>query len=411
LTVPDPQAKYEAEQAALRKQGGYETPEDAEEEVTYSEPEVNPEVWRDMDSLLFRGFIYQAAQIGDVTFVFKSLNQHEFERLLLLTKLLPRHQIQREQYNLLLALGVWVADGENALVGREQNLRELRELFKAMPHAAIQMVVRHMSELNRRANRATVLTEAYAYEQASRFRWLQTQGLDISSPSVTGVAGTESLGLNWGQLAWRALNRLEDNRLESEAAWENAKFIASSMAGSKGMSRINSQDKSRRKNELEDRRARKDKIIRQALFGEKALKEEGQQVIQVARTVEELADQLERDLKGEKDWHDTVVDAYQKQIEDTEKSRRDRLREIRAIQGLDSGGRTMSGATDFRGMSRKEVEEHLLKKRREAQEAMESNPLPLSATDPVAAERADRWINALPINGPSKEPGSGQGGT
>lgn len=397
------QERYEAEQAALRQQygeGDQGSGSDSEDSFVYAEPQVNPEVWRDMDALLFRGFVYQAAQIGDISFVFKSLNQHELERLLLVTKLLPPVQASKQQYNLLLALGVWLIDGVNALVDREQNLKELRTLFSSLPRPAVNKVVQCLSELNRRANRATMLTEAYSSEQASRFRWLQLKGLDLGGTSVTGVEGTAALGMNWGQLAWCALNRLEDQRQEAEASWETAKFIASAMAGSKAISKVNSQDKARRKGELEDRRARKDQILRQALFGEKAAKEAAGPVVQVARTVEELAEQMERDLRGEKDWHDQVIDAYQQQINETERVRTEKMREIQKMHEMEGG---LVGASDFRGLSREEVERILLERRVAAQQALAAAEVPLQAVDAKAAERVERWGNALPMGAPSKD--------
>lgn len=405
----DPQAAYEAEQAALRSQHGYDDPaaEDEDAASTFSATEVNPEIWKDMDSILCRGFLHQAAQIGEVSFVFKSLNHHEFERLLVVTRFTSEVSLQRKQYNLLLALGVWLVDGINVLVDREQNLPELLAIFEKMPSQTIQQIVRYMGELNRRANRAILLTEAYAYEHSSRFRWLQVFGLDLTSPAVTGVGGTGVLGLNWGQLVWRALNRLEDLKTEAETQWESSKFLASAMAGSKAISKVNSQDKSRRKNEAQDRQARRDQLIRQALFGEKGAKEDGSRVIQVARTVEELAQQLDRDLRGERDWHDQVIDAFQARIDKQEQDRQDRLVEVRALQSVDMGAQSVYGTTDFRGMSQAEVTNHLAQKRREAQEALARADMPLVAMNEAASNRHERWSNALPLNAVSKGPNQG----
>src|SRR5690606_5211927 len=134
------------------------------------------------------------------------------------------------------------------LATREESINELVEFFASLDKVVKQKVIRYLSEVNRRATRATILTEAYFIEPMSRLRWAQSKGLDISSPAVSGFAGTQNLGLNWAQLTWRALNHFEDQKDQAERDWENTKFVASAMAG-KGMNKIYSQDKRRRQSE------------------------------------------------------------------------------------------------------------------------------------------------------------------
>ena len=61
---------YAQQQEALRHRH-----EGTGKEITIEipkEPEVNPEVYRDVTPLLFHGFVSMPAQIGDAIFVFKS---------------------------------------------------------------------------------------------------------------------------------------------------------------------------------------------------------------------------------------------------------------------------------------------------------------------------------------------------
>src|SRR5690606_19446637 len=251
--------------------------------------------------------------INKVPFVFKSLNHHEFNRISLYQS--GGHDYEQIQgyYNLFLSSGVLLAGGQNVLATREESVNDLVEFFAGLDKVVKQKVIRHLSEVNRRATRATILTEAYFIESMSRLRWAQSKGLDLSSPSVSGFAGTQILGLNSAQLTWRALNYFVDQNDQAERDWENTKFVDSAMAG-KGINKIYSQDKRRRQSEKEAKIERREKIIRFALLNE-PLDGPIQGPIKVARTVEELNTQLERDLKGEQDWHDRVISAHENRLQ------------------------------------------------------------------------------------------------
>jgi hypothetical protein len=303
---------YEEEQAQLEKEHEGVDEEEALLPELPQDPEVNPEIYKDVEPLLFRGFLCVPAEINDVSFVFKSLNHQEFDRLKLIFSCKTGKKAIEEYYDLFLAYGVLMLDGVNVLANRSEMLFKLADFFSKL--GSKQVLIRHMSEVNRRAGKAMILTEAYAMEVQSRLRWAQYKGYDLTSACVTGFEGTEGLGLNWAQLTWRALNYFEDLRDQHEREWENAKFIASASAG-KGMNKIYSQDKMRRKREREERLDRKDKIIRYALLGEPLEGPSKVQKVQVARTAQELQAEVERSLKGEKDFHDTVIEAWEKQAE------------------------------------------------------------------------------------------------
>jgi hypothetical protein len=291
---------------------------------------------------------------------------------------------------LFLAYGVFMVDGVNILADRERHLTDLATFFENMEAGASAKVIRQMSEINRRANRAVVLTEAYSMELISRLRWAQFGAVDLTNTSVTGVQGTQTLGLNWGQLTWRAMNYYEDLKETAEREWENAKFVASAMAG-KGMSRIHSQDKRRRDKDREERLERRDRILRFALLGESMDTETNKGApIRVARTVEELANQLERDLKGEKDWHDLVVEAHERRASEDRERREQHIRELQ--QGFEDqyGPRQLVGQTSMQGLSAEEVKFQIQRRRQLTAQrlAQQVNP---ELSDPKMAEFSDKW--------------------
>lgn len=393
---------YAREQSKLRQRGPVvssdveEDDDDLHIDVPQGLPEVNPEIFRDVEPLLFKGFVYAPAVINEVSFVFKSLNHHEFELLHMMGGVQPdnpqkAHKAVQQQFNLFLAFGVLFLDGNNILQNREANLLPIAKMFGDLNETARRKVIFQLSEINRRANRAVILTEAFCMEPQSRLRWAQFKGENLMTPNVTGFPGTENLGLNWGQLVWRALNNFEDRRDLAEREWENAKFVASSMAG-KGMTKVYSQDRLRRKQEREERIERRDKILRFALLNEAPNKPGGNAQVTVARTVEELASQLERDLKGEKDWHDMVVDRYEQRNRASHQARMQVIHERHAAHQAEYGPRGIVGGTEKgAGLTQDEVRFRLDRRRQLAAQRLAAQASAPELHDPKMIQFLDKW--------------------
>lgn len=399
MASEDVQVAYDAEQEKLRKE--FEG-EDIRIEAPRL-PEVNPELLKDVEPLLFKGFVYAAAEINGVLFVFKSLNQHEWELLNFTTQENSRRAI-RQHHNLFMAYGVLMVDGVNVLPRREEYLPQLIELFASMSEGPHQKVVRELSEVNRRATRAVWLAEVYALERKSRFQWAQTKGLDLSSTAITGVVGTETLGLNYGQLMWRAVNHYEDIREQMDREWEHAKFVASATAG-KEIQKVHNQDKRRRESEMNERMERREKILRFAIFGEpmETDKPTGSHV-KVARTVDELADQLEKDLRGEKDFHDAVVDAHERRVREAFNQRQQTLQEYRDRFTEKWGDRTTIGTTDLSGLTPAEVTKRLEERRRRAAEKLSVASQFPELSDPRRMALMEKWNQLPEVTGPVGRP-------
>ncbi len=328
------------------------------------DPEVNPEVYRDVVPMLTRGFLTQSAEINDALFVFKSLNHHELEMVRLIGGYRSDRPTTLRFWDMFLAYGVFMIDGQNILLDRERFIHEIAKTFSVFPADAKARVIRHLSELNRRAVVATTLTEAYATETYSRYRWSQVSGLDLMSPALSGIGGTERVGMNYAQLTWRSINYYEDLFEQMEREWENAKFIGSCFAG-KGIQKIYTQDIDRRRKRKEDIFTRKDAIIRQALYGEEPTdkKQRGHAIILAARSTEELSAQLEKDLRGEKDWHDQVIEAYDRLHRETHQAQQDRLKQLTASHESEFRGLSVVGGTEDRALTPAEVEERISRRK------------------------------------------------
>jgi len=391
--------RYEAQQQQLREQQGLENEGDLDlPEIQV--PEVNPEIYKDVDPVLFRGFITVGATINDVPFVFKSLNHHEFQWLALTQAATGSSAAVQRYYNTFLAYGVAVADGVNVLRSRDRHLEKLANFFAGLPRVAHQRVIRHLSEINRRANRAVLLVEPYVMEAQSRLRWVQVKGLDLSATAVTGFEGSQMLGLNWGQLTWRALNHIEDLKENAEREWENAKFIASAMAG-KGMQKIYNADRRRRQDARREQVERREKILRLALLNEPIDEQKSEGNVVVARSVGELTDQLERDLKGEKDWHDRVIENHENRVRADMQRRAQAIQEARQAHIQQFGDRPVIATTDLSGLSKSEVQRRLRERRVEILESLNRNAEHPELTDPKYADFSDKWLQQPIVGKPS----------
>ena len=166
-----------------------------------------------------------------------------------------------------------------------------------------------------------------------------------------------------------------------------------------GMNKVHASDKSRRKNEEIARRERKDEVLHKAIYGEDAPVKESEGRMKVARTVGQLQDQLESDLRGEKDMHDFVIDSYESRARQAYEHRQQQLERLRAsVQN--EGGTGISGVVDFRGLSRSEVEERMAQRRRESAQQLGNVNLPPEMVDAASAERAERWLTSKGLSGP-----------
>lgn len=329
------------------------------------EPEVDPRIYRDVESLLFRGFLVLPATINGVQFVFKSINHKEFEYLQWMSgpvgdvtgKSIDRY------YRSFMAYGVFMIDGQNILSDRDVWVPQLEDMFAALPAGAKSKITQYLSEVNQKASNAVTLTEAYQIESYSRYRWNQFKGLDLMAPSCTGISGTQALGLNYSQLVWRALNQYEDLKDLAEREWDNAKFIGSCFAG-KEIRKIYNQDRERRVKEREEKVRRRDKIIRQVMLHESPEEAEtqGKYFLKVARTSDELAAQLEQSLRGERDWHDEVVAREEQRRREQIQERQQKLRNLYEEKRKDSTLPYVT-ATSMEGLTKREVEERIKKKK------------------------------------------------
>lgn len=322
-------------------------------------PEVDSAIYRDVESLLYRGFIPQRGTVGTARIAWKSVNHREYDLLALAYGDDPNDPEFQAAF---LAKSVFLWEGHNLLRGS----RELIETFQTVPKRQRAEILQGLKRLNERAHRATHLVEAYAYEKISRWRWSQLKGHDLMSPSLTGFEGTETLGLNWAQLVWTSLNQADDALEVLELQWDNAKFIGSCFTK---LNRVYAADTKRRDDMATARERRKDELLRRWVLREEdsTLGPKELHGMKVARNPEELIYEIQNQLKGERDFHDQVVEAAEAYYASQVKAKEEREQEI--TDEIYSGGASLDSP-----LTRKEalqaVKEHFRR-----QLTTEENPM------------------------------------
>lgn len=289
-------------------------------------------VWEELERFLYQGFLTATTHVAGKSFVFKSLNFHELRNIDFMRPSRGAAADARDAYrNAMIAHSVFMVDGVNALHDRPRNVHRLAKTVGKLPVAVRDKILENLAALNERAVRLYPLVESYAHESRSRFRWLQVGGVPVHSPMATGIPGTDCLGMSTSQALWTALNRMLDRREEMESQWSNAKFIGSCFSG-KGVRAIDERDRARSERERVEREERKIEVLHDYLNRSvgKASKDQvidlpdGRKAVVVrsgtqdgrwrADSAEELRDQLSSALNGEKDYHDLVIEAKEREL-------------------------------------------------------------------------------------------------
>ena len=287
---------------------------------------VDEGVWAELEKYLFSGFLTSSSLVQGRTFVFKSLNAHE---VALIEYMRPHGVTGPEARSVFrgafIAHSVFMADGQNVLHDRPRHIARLIKAVGRIPPKVQDRVVENLTSLNRKASRLFPLAESYSYESRSRYRWLQMKGGPVHSSLYTGIPGTDELGMNYCQQVWTAMNNIQDMRDALERDWANAKFVGSCFAG-KGIRSIDEKDKSRQEKDRVDREEEKMKVLHAYLNrisgavdpAETVMLPDGRQAEVSERfradSVEELAEQLSASLSGEKDFHDSVIEAKERML-------------------------------------------------------------------------------------------------
>lgn len=345
--------------------------------------ELDDSVWDDIEKYLFQGFLTNQAEIHGQFFVFKTVNHHELRLIEFMRPFSFSSEEKKKHFrSAFIAYSVFMINGNNVLYERDKNIQKLIKIINRFNSSHQEKIFENLAALNERASRAYPLTEVYSFENRSRFKWYQVNKSPLNSIINTGIAGTESIGLNHAQSLWTALNNIYDNKDQSEREWANAKFVGSCMAG-KGIRSIDEKDKMRHERERVEREELKMKVLRSYLNRTSSVEGLPVETVQLpdgrtaevvnrfrADSAEELAKQLSAALNGEKDAHDLAVEAHfrkmQERVQEIEKERR---------KLISSSASKPSDGSSYSVISKNEAEERI-KRLKEAMLGVDQQIIP-----------------------------------
>ena len=286
---------------------------EAAEDTLRREADARRFLYNDVVELIQTGFLTQRFTIDGIPIVLRSLNSREITDLLLRGSYgtdidWMRHHISASVY-MINGLAIEPQFGSN------QSWHIYQEWVRNLHYEQILVIYVYVTSLRNRVDRAVKITDAYCHERYSRSRWRMN--------------GRPSGEWNIVQQLWVSFNEAEDNYDTDLRQWQHTRSIVGSMSGKGAKSLKESEDKWRQKKESETRR-----IIEEAvnwiISGDRSEQKplvvsfDGKTYevpkIHAAQTVEEMEAELMRAVRGEKDYHDLMMDQYKefhrKRLED-----------------------------------------------------------------------------------------------
>jgi hypothetical protein len=308
--------------------------------------------YRDLEHLLFKGFIPFKVQVNGLNLVLKTVSDLEYERIKLMSGLENDPQYVSFFNINYLFYSIFMIDGLNILGKREENYSDFIDVLKQFPNCFFKCFSLILEDLTKRQNNCIIQVEQYVYENESRYNWEFKKNLILNSLNSTSIQGTDLLGINQFQKYWAILNIREDNKIKFKENYSLAKFLAS-FQDPKALRKIEQLDKNRE--EEEEKRKERIRVMGTA--------EEIKYLSDPSDTREGIVEALEKQMRGEKDDHDLFIEEYEKRMRmDMLKKINDmnKVREMRNKQLEDIG-------EEVRAISKDELIERLekIKKRKE----------------------------------------------
>jgi len=268
-----------------------------------NEKKQNLDRYRDLENLIYKGFIPYKTKIGSVNFVFKSISDIEYEQVVL------RSGLEKDlSYNNLFHINyffysLYFINGVNILEKRDNLYEDIFDVIKNFPLLLITKIISQLEHFITKQNNCFNLIEPYSYEEISRYNWLYRQNISLNDYRLTGIKGTENLGLNQFQKYWTILNLRENQKEHWEENYGLAKFLAS-FTDPKSVRRMEASDKNKREEEKERRERIK----------ARGTPDERKYITDPTDTAEGLVDALNKQMRGEKDAHDLTIENYEREL-------------------------------------------------------------------------------------------------
>ena len=273
---------------------------EAAEDSLLLEGERRRFIYADVEQLIDPGFLSHTVLIGECSLTLRSLPTTSLHALF------PRieHSVGSDWKRWFIAHSLWIAGGyvieeePNSPYHVFQNIRNLRIEF-------VDVLVSCCIGLRNRVERATLLSRGYCQEEYSRGNWR--------------LSGAPPGPLNFLQKIWVAHNKAADRHDHQLGEWAHTRAIAGSMSGKAAKAIQKSMDSWTTRHQDFSQRAIED-TVNWVIQGNKAEQQpltvtvDGKTyevpTVHSAQTVEDLQAEMDRAMRGEKDYHDIIVDQY-----------------------------------------------------------------------------------------------------
>lgn len=296
--------------------------------------------YKNIKSLIFDGFIPVTLNICDYPVVVKALSLNEFRYIDILGT------SDEDKIALYFLYSMVLFDGESVIPIRKQMHREAIEIFRTIPTAGLNQVSTLINSTQRYYNSNYETLEAFLYEHEARAQWVISKKEALNK---TLLYGHSDIGWNTAQEVWIGFNQREDKRETDDRDFSNAKFIASAMVGDKEIKKISIREQLRWTEELKRRQ------------GVRLHKKEHKLVLSnPTYTAKDLVGELLRQIKGEKDLHDKIIDEHERKLAVLSEKRAKDFEEaqIKAAMAITQHGALSGGS---RPITQQEMNDHLKK--------------------------------------------------
>ena len=276
---------------------------EAAEDSLLREAEARRFVYADVVTLIREGCLTQPVVIGESTVVFKTLSSREVRSLVLRAGL--DGDLTWKHWHL--AHSVCMVNGYavEPQHGSNQAYHLYWEWISALRPEVVEVLYAYLVGLRYRFERALRLTHSYCQEDFSRSLW-RRQG------NPTG-------DLNVVQQLWVSHNQSEDQQDADIAQWAHTRAIVGSMS-SQGFKSLQTSESQWKEKLTRHRQQVIEEAMNWVISGERTEQKpltveiNGQTYVvpkvHASQTADEMQEEMLRAARGEKDYHDLIVDQY-----------------------------------------------------------------------------------------------------
>lgn len=291
-----------------------------------------------LERLLLKGFLDMEVTLGPNNFIrLKTLTPQEFQQCFEIAPLFyTRSDIDKDSatQKALLAMSLYRLNGRNLLLLRErEDFKPLVTLVNHLPQKLFLSLSQKLDSLLKASARLAKLLLPYSYGPPSRRIWESLKatykGTPFLDPKVTGIPGTNFIGIHPATEAWYALNTNEDKYSDFQNQYSLAKLMISPHA-SKDIQRIDKQEKLAKYHSLTHKYLCYEHASINLDAHTQTTDEAGRTLVSPTTTKELLYD-MEKSVRGEKDFHDLVVQQHEKRIAQAIEEERRRVDELRRL--------------------------------------------------------------------------------